>query len=201
MDVQVVDGVVQPVAAGAGVSAAGVGVGSGVVFPVAGVAVDAAGDHAAGGLADRGADAAGPADAAVGLAGVGWDGLVGLVAERDGLARRVGELSGALDAERLRWAAVVADAHVWADENNLCSVFDEFCSEHGLATRSADFEVSVDVRVRVVLCQTARDADAAESEVDDAGASDRVVQAIYDLARGDLDDAVIDWSVAGVEGL
>lgn len=194
MDVQVVDGVVQPVgsagdavAAGAGVSAAGVGVGSGVVFPVAGVA------DAAAGPAD--------ADAAVGLAGVGWDGLVGLVAERDGLARRVGELSGALDAERLRWAAVVADAHVWADENSLCSVFDEFCVEHGLATRSADFEVSVDVRVRVVLRQTARDADAAESEVQDSGGLDRVVQAIYDLARGDLDDAVIDWSVAGVEGL
>ncbi|WP_195165873.1 hypothetical protein [Mycobacteroides abscessus] len=177
MDVRVVDGVVQPV---------GVVDGGGAAVPVsAGAGVDAA-VGVYGGVAVAAA-AAGD--------GVGW------LAEREGLLGRVAALSGALDAERRRWAVVVADAHVWADENSLCGVFDEFCSLHGLPTREADFEVSVDVTVRVVVPQTARDADAACSEVQDSGGLDRVVQAIYDLARGDLDDAVLDWSVQSAEVL
>jgi hypothetical protein len=64
---------------------------------------------------------------------------------------------------------LVGDAHEWADDNDLCSRFDDFMEEHNLPTRRKDFDVEVSVRlstrvtVRVV---GVRDSDAAEQEVD-----------------------------------
>ena len=43
--------------------------------------------------------------------------------------------------------ALVADAHQWADENELCSVFDEFMEEHGLPARLRDWTVKVEVPI------------------------------------------------------
>lgn len=46
-----------------------------------------------------------------------------------------------------RMKAPVADAHQWADENELCSVFDEFMEEHGLPARLRDWTVKVEVPI------------------------------------------------------
>lgn len=43
--------------------------------------------------------------------------------------------------------ALVADAHQWADENELCSAFDEFMEEHGLPARLRDWTVKVEVPI------------------------------------------------------
>lgn len=43
--------------------------------------------------------------------------------------------------------ALVADAHQWADENELCSAFDDFMEEHGLPARLRDWTVKVEVPI------------------------------------------------------
>ena len=43
--------------------------------------------------------------------------------------------------------ALVADARQWADENELCSAFDEFMEEHGLPARLRDWTVKVEVPI------------------------------------------------------
>ncbi|WP_128645086.1 hypothetical protein [Rhodococcus sp. BS-15] len=63
---------------------------------------------------------------------------------------------------------LVADAHEWADDNDLCSRFDEFMEDHNLPTRLKDFDVEVSVRLSTsvtVRVSGARDSDAAEQEV------------------------------------
>nr|DAV81469.1 MAG TPA: hypothetical protein [Caudoviricetes sp.] len=43
--------------------------------------------------------------------------------------------------------ALAADAHQWADNNELCSAFDEFMEEHGLPARPRDWTVKVEVPI------------------------------------------------------
>ena len=43
--------------------------------------------------------------------------------------------------------ALLASAHQWADENELCSTFDEFMEEHGLPARLRDWAVKVEVPI------------------------------------------------------
>lgn len=49
---------------------------------------------------------------------------------------------------------LVADAHQWADNNDLCSTFDEFMEDHGMPGRERDFSLRVDVVTTVYLTGT-----------------------------------------------
>jgi hypothetical protein len=71
-------------------------------------------------------------------------------------------------------AALVADAHQMADDNSLCSRFDDFMAEHGLPTRSRtyDVEVNVDFTVTVRVEGMSRD------------------DAISEISQDDVDDAI-----------
>lgn len=63
---------------------------------------------------------------------------------------------------------LVADAHDWADRNDLCSVFDNFMDEHSLPSRVEDFEVLVNVTLstQVTVTRSARSSEDAEESVD-----------------------------------
>ena len=68
-----------------------------------------------------------------------------------------------------RMDTLVADAHQWADDNDLCGRFDEFMDEHGLPMRERDFELRVEVATTVYLTRTATTLEGAVEAVD-AGA-------------------------------
>lgn len=55
---------------------------------------------------------------------------------------------------------LVADAHEWATEHDLCSTFDEFMEDHGLPGREREysFDVSVSATATVSITATSRDA-------------------------------------------
>lgn len=63
---------------------------------------------------------------------------------------------------------LVADAHDWADRNDLCSAFDNFMDEHSLPSRVEDFEVLVNVTLstQVTVTRSARSWADAEESVD-----------------------------------
>lgn len=63
---------------------------------------------------------------------------------------------------------LVEDAHQWADEHDLCSRFDDFCSDHSLPTRTRDYDVRVNVSMstRVTVTRSAGSSDDAEDAVD-----------------------------------
>ncbi|MCX5046227.1 hypothetical protein OG921_23940 [Aldersonia sp. NBC_00410] len=53
-------------------------------------------------------------------------------------------------AEREQWlAGVVSDAMAWADDHDMCERFDQFMTEHGLASRRRQFMATVDARLSV----------------------------------------------------
>ena len=66
-----------------------------------------------------------------------------------------------------RMDTLVADAHQWADDNDLCGRFDEFMDEHGLPMRERDFELCVNVRATVYLTRRATTLEGAIEEVDE----------------------------------
>ncbi len=67
-------------------------------------------------------------------------------------------------AHQARIDRLVEDAHEWADDNSLCTRFDDFMDEHSLPRRSRDYDLRVEVRATVYLTRTGTDADnAAES--------------------------------------
>lgn len=101
----------------------------------------------------------------------------------------------ALQRHEARLDRIVEDAHVYADEHSLCEAFDRFMTDHNLPPRSRDYVCEVDVTVRVRVGVTARNADAAESEVDD----DKLLDAIDALGRSGLADAIQDHDVVDVE--
>ena len=71
-----------------------------------------------------------------------------------GAVRR--ESTGAYYRERqqARREQLVADAHRWADENDVDGSFDDFLNEHGLPGRERDFDLRVSVCTSVYLTQS-----------------------------------------------
>lgn len=101
----------------------------------------------------------------------------------------------ALDEHRNRLEAIVDAAHEYADDNDLCSRFDDFMIDQGLRARSRDYAVSVDVRLRVSVTESGHDADSASGNVD----RNAVAEAIYNLSCYELRDMVDDFDVIDVE--
>lgn len=103
----------------------------------------------------------------------------------------------ALQAHEVRLERIVDASHEFADEHSLCSDFDEFMIREGLRPRMSDWDCEVDATVRVRVTVRARNADDAESEVDDA----QVVDALMELAnrRSALSDALRDRDVVDTE--
>ncbi len=165
MDIEIVDGVVQPVADQEGASA---GLGSGVVVPVAAIAA---------------APVGAPESSQ----------MTALEAENEGLAAEVRDLRRQLSVSGLRLNRIVEAAHRLADEHDWCSVFDDFCEEHGLPLRTRDYTVSVSVTLSLELVQNARSADHLRSDI-----IDDIVSEIGSLSRGDLIAVINDWSVTTV---
>lgn len=94
---------------------------------------------------------------------------------------------------------LVESAHVWADENSLCSRFDDFMSEQGLATRAADYAVYVDVRLecRVRVDVSARDDDDAMQRVDDEDVRSALADRLGSSTLVELE--VSDWDADSAE--
>ncbi len=92
----------------------------------------------------------------------------------------------AVAAHGERLEAIVDAAHTYADDNSLCSQFDAFMVEQGLRPRSNDYEVVVDVTLRVRITASGHDADAASETVGE----EEVTETLYNLARYDLSNMV-----------
>lgn len=94
-----------------------------------------------------------------------------------------------------RLEAIVDAAHEFADEHSLCSDFDRFMMDQGLRPRSRDYQITVDVRLRIVVEQSGHDADAANENLDD----DQIATTIYNLSQYVLDGAIRDYDIVETE--
>lgn len=72
--------------------------------------------------------------------------------------KRAERAAGRAEAERVaaeRLEEIVTAAHQWADRHDLCSKFDEFCSDYNLPERESEWEVTarltIEVPVRVTV--------------------------------------------------
>jgi hypothetical protein len=100
----------------------------------------------------------------------------------------------ALVEHKARLERIVDSAHEYADENNLCSRFDDFCEENGLRPRSHDYACVVDVTVRVRIPASGRNAEAASGEITE----EMVAGAVAGLGARFLADAIQDHDVVDV---
>lgn len=82
------------------------------------------------------------------------------------LASEVEMFRSATEAHERFMSQLVADAHEWADDNDLCGTFDAFMTEHGLEGRQRDYEVRVTGTFEVYLSRTATSLEAACDAVD-----------------------------------
>lgn len=82
------------------------------------------------------------------------------------LASEVERFRSATEAHERFMSQLVADAHEWADDNDLCGVFDRFMTEHGLEGRERDYEVRVTGNFEVYLSRTATSLESACDAVD-----------------------------------
>lgn len=110
--------------------------------------------------------------------------------ETDGQAYRRGKADADRAHEQWKKEATEA-AHDWANENSLCSVFDDFMVSIGLNGRMKDWEVHVRVRFDVAITMEAHSARDAEQNL----TSDDVAQAL----REAIDNDHLEWSVQEVE--
>lgn len=102
--------------------------------------------------------------------------------------------------EHQRWLDGLVDAaHVWADDNSLCSRFDDFMAEQGLPERQRDYTVYIDVQLgcRVGVNVSARDEDSAMENVDDDDVRSEVAGLLGTSALSELD--MTDWDVSSAE--
>lgn len=128
-----------------------------------------------------------PAACPVDLAVPSWAGeLAGLAWKARGAEAARDRARAALAAHEARLEAIVDAAHEYADDNSLCERFDAFMEEQGLRGRRADYDVEVDVTVRVVVKVTACDADDARGEVD----TEMLADAISQLSSYDMRTAI-----------
>lgn len=102
------------------------------------------------------------------------------------LAHEVEVFRSSTEAHERFMSELVADAHVWADDNDLCETFDRFMTEHGLEGRERDYEVRVTGTFSVYLTRTAASEEAACEAVD-------VSDVIEAISREDL---IIDSTTA-----
>lgn len=72
----------------------------------------------------------------------------------DALVEGIASRTRTGDFHRARMDTLVSDAHEWADNNSLCSEFDNFMEQHGLPGRERDFCLRVDVSTTVYLTGT-----------------------------------------------
>jgi hypothetical protein len=94
------------------------------------------------------------------------------------------------EANRLhqQWKEDVTNqAHDWANDNNLCSTFDEFMATIGLRRRERDWKVRTKVVMYVDVEVTAEDETAAERKVT---RSDVTAEIGHALECGDFDYGV-----------
>ena len=138
---------------------------------------------------------------------------LGTVSETDLLREQIAKLTDerdALTADRNRAQALAASrateledfktrvqeiGYRYADDNDLCSVFDRCMEEIGLPGRPREFTVCVDATVHVHVTVEASSEDDAADNVD----SDSVRYAIREAVQryGSLD--ITDWSTGTVE--
>lgn len=128
-----------------------------------------------------------------------------LVSERAAMRREsakidaeVSRMRAAMSAEfSVRLESITDAAHEYADDNDLCSVFDDFMSSQGLRTRDKDFEIEIDatVTVRVSITRTDRDGDAASNQIDSSDVQYAVADSLG-LSTHSLD--VTDYDVVDV---
>lgn len=90
---------------------------------------------------------------------------------------------------------IVDAAHSYADDNNLCGVFDRFMLSQGLRPRSRDYDVTVDVQLRISLTQSGHDADAACENVSD----DQIASVLYNLSQHCLSGAIQDYDIVDTD--
>lgn len=107
------------------------------------------------------------------------------------------ETSLALNREQVRLESIVDAAHEFADENSLCSVFDTFMLNQGLRPRSRDYDVVVDVSLRLRIQSNGVDSDVAREQV----GTPEVIDALYNLTRAELRELVEDFDVVDVEAV
>jgi hypothetical protein len=89
------------------------------------------------------------------------------------------------NAEHQAWIErSVALAHQYADDNDLCSRFDEFMQELGLPGRQRDFNVDVCITFNVTVTARGATAEDAMNEVD----SEDIAQAVREATRYSLPD-------------
>lgn len=109
--------------------------------------------------------------------------------------RNAEESKAELLAGHVRWRdELVSSAHQWADDNGLCSQFDDFMELHDLLRRSRMYDVVVDVVVRtqVTVTRSGTSGDDAEESV----SVDEVAGAFresYGVAH-DVEIEVDDWT-------
>ncbi|MCT7372986.1 hypothetical protein [Mycolicibacterium llatzerense] len=101
----------------------------------------------------------------------------------------------ALTKHKDRLEAIVDAAHEYADHNDLCSRFDEFMEANGLRPRSRDYDITVDVHLRIVVEQSGYDADAANENVTD----DQIASEIYNLSQYVINGAIRDFDIVETE--
>lgn len=123
------------------------------------------------------------------LAASSWE-----VARTSGKLR---EANLALNREQVRLESIVDAAHEFADENNLCSVFDSFMLSQGLRPRERDYDVVVDVSLRLRVHSNGVDSDVAREQVGTA----EVIDALYNLSRPELSHLVEHFDVVDVEAV
>ena len=86
----------------------------------------------------------------------------------------------AINAAHEAWKANLTEAaHEYANDNSLCGVFDQFMIDHGLAPRTREYEVEVDVEFRVRITVEGVNGDAAAEAID----QDEVDEAILAFVR------------------
>lgn len=118
----------------------------------------------------------------------GWWACRVAIKERDTAQREL-----RIHGERLE--RIVDAAHEYADDNDLCSRFDDFMREQGLRARVREYRVEVEARVRVTVRVSASSADAASDDVDDA----LIADALSELSSRELYGAINRHEVMGVD--
>lgn len=115
--------------------------------------------------------------------------------DREQLTNDLREARMTLQQERSRLESIVDAAHEYADDNDLCERFDSFMIEQGLRPRMRDYDVIVDVKLRVAVSVSARSADTASNDV----GRYEIADAIENRYHGGFRDLIEDYDVVDVE--
>ncbi|MDZ7912929.1 MAG: hypothetical protein U5O16_14030 [Rhodococcus sp. (in: high G+C Gram-positive bacteria)] len=134
-----------------------------------------------------------------------WERIAPLLVETMAARRAAGaaeENKAELVAAHVQWRdALVESAHTWADENSLCSQFDNFMESHDLPGRSRMYDVEVEVNIsrRVTVSVSASNCDDAADAVDTREVESALRDEYGIPSHVDLDLNCGDWSTENVE--